>query len=61
MLKNCFEYEKEGEIYQKPVRVNNSWSNNPIEYKSKADKNRIIEYYQLENILIKLEHLLKKL
>ena len=61
MVKNCFQYEKEEEIYYKPVRVNNSWSNNYIEYKIKGDKNRIIEYYQLKNILIKLDHLLKNL
>ena len=61
MVKSCFEYEKEEEIYYKPVRVNNSWSYNYIEYKIKGDKNRIIEYYQLKNILIKLDHLLKNL
>ena len=27
-IKNLFEYEKEEEIYYKPVRVNNFWSTN---------------------------------
>ena len=49
-IKNLFEYEKE-ENYYKPVRVNNFWSNNHIEYKSNSDKNRIpsVEEY-LDNI-----------
>ena len=33
---------EEGENYYKPVRLNNFWSNNYIEYKSNGDKNRII-------------------
>ena len=41
-IKNLFEYEKEDENYYKPVRVNNFWSNNYIEYKSNGDKNRIL-------------------
>ena len=41
-IKNLFEYEKEEENYYKPVRVNNFWSNNYIEYKSNSDKNRIL-------------------
>ena len=41
-IKNLFEYEKEEEICYKPVRVNNFWSNNYIEYKSNGDKNRIL-------------------
>ena len=51
-IKNHFEYEKEENFY-KPVRVNTFWSNNYTEYKSNGDK---IKYYQLENILIKLDH-----
>ena len=40
-IKNLFKYEIEEENYYKPVRVNNFWSNNYIEYKSKCAKNRI--------------------
>ena len=41
-IKNLFEYEKEEENYYKPVRVNNFWRNDYIEYKSNSDKNRIM-------------------
>ena len=41
-IKNLFEYEKEEKIYYKPVRVNNFWNNNYIEYKSYGDKNTIL-------------------
>ena len=45
-IKNLFGYEKEEENYYKPVRVNNFWSNNYIEYKSNGDKNKIsVEEY----------------
>ena len=47
-IKNLFEE------YYKPVRVNNFWSNNYIEYKSNSDK---VEYCLLKNILIKLDHI----
>ena len=47
-IKNLFEE------YYKPVRVNNFWSNNYIEYKSNGDK---FKHYQLKNILIKLDHI----
>ena len=33
-IKNPFEHEKEEENYYTPVRVNNFWSNNYIEYES---------------------------
>ena len=36
-VKNLFEHEEEQEKYYKPVRVNNFWSNNYIEYKSNSD------------------------
>ena len=36
-IKNLFEYEKQKE--NKPVTVNNFWSNNYIEYKSNSNKN----------------------
>ena len=35
-IKNLFEE------YHKPVRVNNFWNNNYIEYKSNSDKNRAL-------------------
>ena len=41
-IKNLFEYEKEEENYYNPVRLNNFWSNDCIEYKSNGDKNRIL-------------------
>ena len=37
-IKNLSKYEEE-ENYYKPVRVNNFWSNNYIEYKSNIDIN----------------------
>ena len=40
-IKNLLEYENEEENYYKPVRVNNFWSNNYIEYKSNNGKSRI--------------------
>ena len=39
--KNIFEHEEE-ENYHKPVRVNNFWSNNYIEYESNGDRNETI-------------------
>ena len=36
-IKNLFEHEKEN--YKKPVRVNNFWSSNYIEYESYGDIN----------------------
>ena len=41
-IKNIFEYEKEEENYYKPIRVNNVWSNDYIEYKNNGYKNRIL-------------------
>ena len=44
-IKNLFEHKEE--IYYKPVRVNNFWSNNYIEYKSNGDRNKtlsVVEY-----------------
>ena len=40
-IKNLFKHEEEGNYY-KAVRVNDSWSNNYIEYKSNCDKSRIL-------------------
>ena len=39
-IKNLFEHEKEG--VNKPVRVNNVWSNNHIEYNSNTDRNKTL-------------------
>ena len=41
-VKNLFEHEEEEEKYYKPVRVNNFWSNNYIEYKSNSDLNKTL-------------------
>ena len=41
-IKNLFKHEKEEENYYKPVRVNNFWSNNYIEYKSNNERKRIL-------------------
>ena len=51
-IKNLFEHEEE-ENCHKPVRVSNFWSNNFIEYKSNDDRNK----KQLNNILLKLDHI----
>ena len=37
---NLFEYEEEN--YYKPVRINNFWSNNYIEFESNSDKNKTL-------------------
>ena len=37
-----FEFEKEEDNYYKPVRINNFWSNNYVEYKSNGHKNRVL-------------------
>ena len=38
-IRNFFEHE---ENYYKPVRVNNAWSTNHIEYESNSNKNKTI-------------------
>ena len=38
-IRNFFEHE---ENYYKPVRVNNVWSTNHIEYESNSNKNKTI-------------------
>ena len=48
-IKNLFEYEKEEENYYKPVRVNNFWSNNYIEYRSNGDKNKMLSVEEYLN------------
>ena len=54
MIKNGKEedekgYQKEEENYYKPVKVNNFWSNNYLEYKSKTGKNRILSVKEYLN------------
>ena len=39
-IKKFFEHKEAEENYCKPVRANNFWSNNYIEYESKGDKNK---------------------
>ena len=40
-IRNLFGNEEE-EIYCKPVRISNFWSNNYIEYESNGDKNKTL-------------------
>ena len=47
-IKNLFEYEKEENFY-KPVRADNFWSNNYIEYKSNGNKNKILSVREYLN------------
>ena len=42
------------EDYYKPVKVNNFWSNNYIEFKSNDNRDKTLS---IENILIKLDHI----
>ena len=57
-IKNLFEHEgeEEGENYYKPVRVNNFWSNNYIEYESNGDRNKTLS---VEEYLNKIRPYLK--
>ena len=48
-IKNLFEYEKEEKSYHKPVRLNDFWSNNYIEYKSDDEKNKILSVQEYLN------------
>ena len=50
-IKNFFENEEED--YYKPVRVNNFWSNNYIEYESNGDRNKTLSVTKCFN---KLDH-----
>ena len=40
-IKNLFEHKEEAD-YFKPVRINNFWSNNYIEYESNCDRNKTL-------------------
>ena len=42
------------EDYYKPVKVNNFWSKNYIEFKSNDNRDKTLS---IENILIKLDHI----
>ena len=53
-IQNLFEHKEEEENYYKPVRVSKFWSNNNIDYEITVLE---VKYYQLKNILIKLDHI----
>ena len=53
-IQNLFEHKEEEENYYKPVRVSTFWSNNNIDYEITVLE---VQYYQLKNILIKLDHI----
>ena len=44
-IKSSFEHENEEENYYKPVRVNNFWSKNYIEYESNGVRNKTLSLY----------------
>ena len=46
-IKNLFEQQEEN--YYKPVRVNNFWSNNYIEYESDSDRNKTLSVEEYIN------------
>ena len=46
-IKNLYEHEEES--YHKPVRVNNFWINNYIEYESNRDRNRTMSVEEYLN------------
>ena len=48
-IKNLFGHEEEEENYYQPVRVNNFWSNNYIEYKSNTDRNKALSIKEYLN------------
>lgn len=39
---NLVQHRKEEKYYHKPVRIDNFWSNNFIEYKSNSDENKTL-------------------
>ena len=57
-IKNLFEHEKEEENYDKPVRGNNFWSNNYIEYESNGETNKTLS---AEEYLNKIRPYLKNI
>ena len=46
-IKNRFEHEEEN--YYKPVKVNNFWSNNYLEYESNGDTNKTLSVEEYLN------------
>ena len=46
-IKNIFQHEEEN--YCKPIRVNNFWSNNCIEYESKCDRSKTLSVEEYLN------------
>ena len=63
-IKNLFEYEKEEENYNKPVRVNNFLSNNYIECESNGDRNKTLSVeenlYKIRPYLRDITNVLKQ-
>ena len=57
-IKKLFEYEKGEGNYYKPVRVNNFWRNNYIQYKSNVFKIRLLS---VEEHLYKIRPYLKNI
>ena len=60
-IKNLFEHEEEN--YYKPIRVNNFWSNNYIEYESFSNRNKTLlveEYNKIRPYLKDIINNLKK-
>ena len=55
-------HENEEENYYKPVRVNNFWSTNYIEYERNSDRNKILSLEEcLNKIRSYLKDIIKKL
>ena len=63
-IKNLFEYEKEEENNNKPVRVNNFLSNNYIECESNGDRNKTLsveeQLYKIRPYLRDIINVLKQ-
>ena len=63
-IKNLFEYEKEEENNNKPVRVNNFLSNNYIECESNGDRNKTlsveVKLYKIRPYLRDIINVLKQ-
>ena len=53
LIKNLFEEEEEEKGYYKPVREDNLWSNNYVEYESNGDRNKTLS---IKDTLMKLSH-----
>ena len=58
-IRNFFEHEERD--YYKPVRVNNFWNNNYIEYKSKSERKILSVKKFLDKISLYLKDLINNL